>query len=187
MVDQANQNKAPISENGTNLTEIAKTGTLQKIEKIISEKEINNNNWVSLNITLWPIVAVFVLFIFKKQFAAILHDLAGFTFGSFSVKLRRRMSKVADEHQIEKIKLLSAYDLKIFFVIASQSWKIEKVIWKFSTHESLKVHEKLEDVGLLIIHNKSTAIQENVVKATLTHFGEELYQEISSLISESLR
>lgn len=162
-------------------------GTLQKIEKTTSEKVITSSDWLSVSVTLWPIVAAMVLVIFRKQVASLLQDLAGFTFGSFALKLRRRVSKVAQADQLEKIGSLSAYDLKFFFVMASQSWKIESVNWKFDIHENLKLHEKLEQVGLIVIKNKDSALGDNNVLAHLTPFGEELYQELTSLISESLR
>ncbi|MBW2739515.1 MAG: hypothetical protein JRE64_11855 [Deltaproteobacteria bacterium] len=162
-------------------------GTLQKIEKTTSEKVITSSDWLSVSVTLWPIVAAIVLVIFRKQVASLLQDLAGFTFGSFALKLRCRVSKVAQADQLEKIRSLSAYDLKFFFVMASQSWKIKKVDWSFDVHENLKLHEKLEQVGLVVIKNKDSALIDNKVNALLTPFGEELYQELTSLISESLR
>ena len=162
-------------------------GTLQKIEKTTSEKVITSGDWFSVSITLWPLVAIIALLVFRKQLASVFGDLAGFTFGSFSLKLRRRMSKVAERDQLDKLKSLSAYDLKFFFVMASQSWKIKKVEWSFDVYESLKLHQKLETAGLVVIQNRTSAIRDNNVDARLTPFGEELYQELSSLISESLR
>ena len=178
---------APTSTGTSSLVSTTQQGTLQKIEKTTSEKVITSSDWLSVSVTLWPVVAVIGLFIFRKQIASLLRDLAGFTFGSFSLKLRHRMSKVAEKDQFEKIKSLSAYDLKFFFVLASQSWKIKKVEWNFDVHETLKLHEKLEKAGLVVILNKDSAVKEKNVIAHLTSLGEELYQELVSLVSESLR
>jgi len=184
----AAQSRASTPASGTSTAVTApQQGTLQKIEKTTSEKVITSSDWLSVSITLWPLVALIGLIILRKQVASLLQDLAGFTFGSFSLKLRRRMSKFVERDQFEKIKALSAYDLKFFFVMASQSWKIKKVDWGFDVHENLKLHEKLEEAGLVVIHNKDSAIRDESVKALLTPFGEELYQELASLIAESLR
>lgn len=161
--------------------------TLQTIEKTTREKVIKNNDWLSVSVTLWPIAVVIILMLFYKQVASVLQDLAGFTFGSFSLKLRRRMSNVVPVGQFEKVKSLSASHLKLFFVIGSQSWKIKKVEWNFDIHESLKLHEKLEEVGLIVIKNKDSALNQGNVDSKLTDFGEEMYQELASLLSESIR
>lgn len=196
MTDSANQLQTTVAQKHTGtpaftetstVTTVLQQGTLQTVEKTTTEKEITSSDWLSVSITLWPLVAVIGLALFRKQVASLLEDLAGLTFGNFSLKLRRCMTKIAERDQFEKIKAFSAYDLKFFFVVASQSWQIGNVDWRIDVHESLMLHEKLEAAGLVVIKNKASAINDKKVVAKLTPLGEDLYQELSSLISESLR
>jgi hypothetical protein len=49
------------------------------------------------------------------------------------------------------------------------------------------LHKKLEDAGLISIKNKETALQDNKVDCQLKSIGEDLYSELASLISESIK
>ena len=135
-----------------------------------------------MTITLWPIVATLIVILFRKQIARILSDLGAIGFGSFSLQLRRRISKSTDPEQYARIRQLSSFDLKFFLAIASQSWRIERITWKMDTEESLRCHEKLEAAGLIKISERDPP-----VTSTLTQFGEEFYSELTSLIAESIR
>jgi hypothetical protein len=97
------------------------------------------------------------------------------------------MLKTATHEQYDQLKNLSAFDLKFFFAIASQSWRIHAITWKFDARQSLENHLKLESAGLLAISNKGTALTDGNVNAVLTPLGEEFYQELTSLIAQSIR
>jgi len=99
--------------------------------------------------------------------------------------LKKRL-KISDE-KYEKMKSLTSRDIKFFFSVASQSWKIKKVEWNFDIQESFTLHKKLEEAGLVSIKNKETALQDNLVNCQLTSLGEDLYSELASLISESIK
>lgn len=49
------------------------------------------------------------------------------------------------------------------------------------------MHKKLEDAGLISIKNKETALRDNKVDCQLTSLGEDLYSELASLVSESIK
>jgi hypothetical protein len=162
-------------------------GTIQNIEKTVSEKVITNCDWLTVSITLWPIAFVIAIIIFKNQIASILEDVANLKFGNFSLTLRSRIRKMVPEERFDNIKALNATDLKVFFVLGSQFWKIKAVTWNFETQELLASQEKLEKAGLIVIKNKASAVSENDIKFDITEFGREFYQQLASLISEFIQ
>lgn len=141
-------------------------------------------NWFSIQITLWPILLGIAIFLFKKQIGDMVKNISEITFGSFALKLRKRM-KLSDEAFL-KIKMLNGSELKFFFIIASQSHEIGKVTWKIGIDENIRLHEKLKNVGLIEINNLDSAKEKRTIDAKLTALGEDFYNELSSLISESI-
>jgi hypothetical protein len=141
-------------------------------------------NWFSIQITLWPILLGVFIWLFRKQIEEMIKSISYIRFGNFAFRLRRRM-KLSDEMFL-KIKNLNSIDLQFFFIVASQSWKIEKVNWKINIDENIERHKKLENIGLIKISNLDSAKKDNNVNAALTAIGEEFYNELSSLISESI-
>ena len=111
-------------------------------------------------------------------------NISDIRFGNFALRLRRRM-KLSDEMFL-KIKNLNSTDLKFFFIVASQSWKIKKGDWKIKIDENIELHKKLEAVGFIKINNLDSAKKDNNIDTTLTATGEEFYNELSSLVSESI-
>lgn len=67
------------------------------------------------------------------------------------------MGKVELQDQLEKLKALNASDLKFFFAVASLSWKIKSVEWKYDINENLELSEKLEEAGLVTITLPATS------------------------------
>lgn len=160
----------------------------ETIKEIIAkpvEKQGSYLNWLSIQITLWPFIILIIFIVFRKQIRSILSQISEFSFGSLSIKLRKRL-KISKDKYI-KIQNLTARDIKFFFVVASQSWKIESVKWKLDIKENLALHIKLEDAGLISIKNKNTAVSDKNVDCELTSLGEDLYSELTSLISESIK
>lgn len=136
------------------------------------------------DITLWPIIAIIVLIVWRKNISNILCQISELSFGDLSIKLRRSLKIPKEEY--EKIKSLTSNDVKFFFAVASQSWEIDKVTWKLNIEENLTMHKKLESAGLVSIKNKTTAIQDNKVDSQLTSLGEEFYLQLTLLISDSI-
>jgi len=132
------------------LKTVETTSTVEKIHE--------GSGWFTVSVTMWPLVVLAICLLFRKQLTSLLADLSGITFGSFSLKLRRRILKFADEEQYEKIKRLSAHDLKYFFIVASQSWKIDKVDWRTDPQTNREMHSRLENAGLITISPRDRAI-----------------------------
>ena len=141
-------------------------------------------NW-NFNISFWPLLLLVFIIIFWKQIGNILSQLSEFSFGSLSIKLRKRLKISVEKY--EKIKNLTSRDIKFFFVVASQSWKIKSVNWNLDIKENIDLHKKLEDARLISIKNEETTLRDNKVDCQLTSLGEDLYSELASLISESIK
>jgi hypothetical protein len=144
-------------------------------------------DWLHVTVTLWPVVVIIAMICFYRQVAQLLQDLAGLTFGSFSLKLRKRVSKFTDSEQYSKVQQLSAYDLKCFFIVASQSWRVKKVEWNMPVQDMFAVQQRLQGAGLVRINNMESAIKEGNVDSIVTPFGDDFYQELTSVIAESIR
>jgi len=149
----------------------------------LKKGDIMNN--INTSITLWPIMTIILFLVFRKPIQNTLNQISEFSFGSFSIKLKNRLKVSGDKYR--EIQALTARDLKFFLAIASQSWEMDSVKWKLSIEDNLVLHEKLESAGLVSIKNKNTAISEKNVDSKLTALGEELYSELTSLISEFIK
>ncbi len=170
------------------MSDMTNAVTVHTVEsKAVTEKVVKESGWATVSVTLWPVAALLIALLFRKQLGRILDDLGSVTFGSFTFRLRRRMAKSTTPEQYERMSRLNSYDLKFFFVLASQSWQIKQVTWKLDPSDSLRVHEKLESVGLITILNRETAVADTSVNSKLTPLGEDFYAEITSLIAESIR